>query len=67
MVNPSIDQLLDIIDDRYSLVIATSKRARQLVENEQLKEINTLNKPVSIAAKEIYTGKVKCVIDETGE
>ncbi|MEA3422473.1 MAG: DNA-directed RNA polymerase subunit omega [Bacillota bacterium] len=61
MTDPSIDQLLEIIEDRYSLIVATSKRARQILANEQYEEQESFMKPVTIAAKEIFEGKVKCV------
>lgn len=60
MLNPSIDDLLEVIDDRYSLVIAASKRARQIIESEVYESMETSSKPVSIAAKEIIEGRVKC-------
>ena len=32
MINPSVIDLLKKVDDRYSLVILSSKRARQLID-----------------------------------
>ena len=32
MVKPTVNELLEKIDDRYKLVVVTSKRARQLSE-----------------------------------
>ncbi len=61
MLNPSIDDLLEVIEDRYSLVIAASKRARQIIESEAYASMETDKKPVSIAAKEIIEGRVKCI------
>ena len=61
MVDPSIDRLLEIIEDRYSLVAATSKRARQILESELYEKQENITKPVSVAAKEILDGKVKCL------
>ncbi|OPL08020.1 MAG: hypothetical protein AVO33_02795 [delta proteobacterium ML8_F1] len=58
MIRPSIDELLEKIDDRYSLVIAASKRARQIMESEQYEEAVYVDKPVTQAAKEIMDGKV---------
>ncbi len=58
MIRPSIDELLEKVDDRYSLVIATSKRARQIMESEQFGEEIVTDKPVTKAAKEILDGKV---------
>lgn len=58
MLYPPINELLDIIDSRYTLVIATSKRARQLIDNAQpLVKIDS-KKPVTIATQEIYEGLV---------
>ena len=35
MINPSIVDLLKKVDNRYSLVIVTSKRARQIIEGSE--------------------------------
>ena len=64
MINPSIDDLLEIIDDRYSLVIAASKRARQIVESESFGDVRHNEKPVTAAVKEIMDGKVKHIVSE---
>lgn len=58
MLYPSINDLLKKIDNRYNLVIAVSKRARNLIEGEEelvrTKEI----KPVDIATQEVYEDKI---------
>ena len=64
MIKPSIDELLDVMEDRYSLVIAASKRARQIIESETVVEKYTEDKPVTIAVKEIMEGKVRRVVSE---
>lgn len=64
MINPSIDDLLKVVDDRYSLVITASKRARQIVESEAYAEMAHRDKPVSVAVREIIDGKVKRVENE---
>lgn len=59
MLNPGIDKLLEKVDSRYTLVIATAKRARQLIDGEEpMVSVSTV-KPVSIAAHEIDKEKVK--------
>jgi DNA-directed RNA polymerase subunit omega len=58
MIRPSIDELLEKVDDRYSLVIATSKRARQIMESDEFDGEIMTDKPVTKAAKEILDGKV---------
>jgi DNA-directed RNA polymerase subunit omega len=60
MLKPSIDELLEIIGNKYSLVITVSKRARGIVDDEISQGLFTTKKPVSRAIKEVYEGKVKC-------
>ena len=61
MLNPSIDDLLEVIEDRYSLVIVASKRARQMIVSETYESMETDKKPVLIAANEIIEGRLKCI------
>lgn len=59
MINPSIVDLLTKVDNRYSLVTVTSKRARQLIDgNEALVKISDAFKPLTISINEINEGKV---------
>ena len=49
-----------VVQSRYSIVMATSKRARQIIGgDEPLVENAKGKKPLSIAVEELYTGKVK--------
>ena len=64
MIKPSIDELLEVMEDRYTLVIAASKRARQIVESETAAERYSEDKPVTAAIKEIMEGKVKRIDKE---
>ena len=58
MTNPSIVDLLNKVEDRYSLVIVTSKRARQIIAGSNpLVEIDS-QKPLTIAINEVNEGKV---------
>ena len=53
MINPSVVDLLKKVENRYTLVTMTAKRARQLIEgSEALVDIDS-TKPVTIAIKEI--------------
>lgn len=59
MINPSIVDLLTKVGDRYSLVILTSKRARQIIEgSEPLVDVDS-NKPLTIAINEVNEDAVK--------
>jgi DNA-directed RNA polymerase subunit omega len=58
LVEPSITDLLEKVDSRYTLVIETAKRARQIVEgDEPMVECESKN-PVTIAAFEVVEDKV---------
>ena len=68
IINPPIDELLDVVDSKYGLVIMASKRARQinayyaqlgegLLEYVgPLVETRVQEKPLSIALREISEG-----------
>lgn len=54
-----------VINSRYSIVIAASRRARQLIAgDEPLVEGAKGKKPLSVAVDEIYKGKVKIISEE---
>ena len=57
-----------VVQSRYSIVIATAKRARQLIAGQEaLIENAEGRKPLSIAVEELYTGKVQVLGDEDEE
>lgn len=63
---PPIDELANTIGSKYSLCVVASKRARQLIEqaqNQGLTELPNNEKPLSVAAQEIYEGKLVGVND----
>lgn len=61
MIYPPIAKLVEKTGSRYTLVIETAKRARQLVAGAPaLVDVNT-NKEVTVAVNEIYEGKVEAV------
>ena len=55
-----------VVQSRYSIVLATAKRARQLVagQDQPLVDHAEGRKPLSIAVDELYQGKVKIVGDD---
>lgn len=58
MLKPPINELLEKVDSRYTLVIAASKRARQLIEgNDSLIDIES-TKPVTVATNELFEDKI---------
>lgn len=76
MLHPSYSDLLDAINkdvesgeppvanSRYSVVMATSRRARQLIDGEEPLVDGKDRKPLSIAVDELSKGKITVVTDE---
>lgn len=59
IIYPPLDKLMQKVDSRYTLVIATAKRARQLTGED-----NYSDKPVITAVKEIFDGDVTITASE---
>ena len=58
---PPIDDLAAKIGSKYALCVVASKRARQIMEqvqNQGLTELPDNEKPLSVAAQEIYDGQL---------
>ncbi|MCL2630817.1 MAG: DNA-directed RNA polymerase subunit omega [Firmicutes bacterium] len=59
MIDPPIDKLIKLAPCRYALVVAITKRTKELLSVESGELEASSVKAVSLAAKEIYEGKVK--------
>ncbi len=59
MQNISIDELIGMVNSRYSLVTVISKRARQIIAGDDPLVLTKTIKPVSVAIEEFYDGKIK--------
>ncbi|MFB0958166.1 MAG: DNA-directed RNA polymerase subunit omega [Clostridiaceae bacterium] len=60
MINPSIKDLLEKVDNRYRLVTVTSRRARQIVaKQEPLTDDGDSDKPLSTAIDEVNEGFIQ--------
>lgn len=76
MLHPSYTDLMEVVNSevepgeekvvnsRYSIVLATSKRARQIIGGSEPLVNAACPKPLSIAIDELYKSKVKIVNDE---
>ncbi len=53
-----------VVNSRYSIVLATAKRARQIISGDNSLVDISCQKPLSIAVEELYEGKVKIVGDD---
>ena len=58
MVKPTVKELLTKVDNRFGLVVATAKRARQIASGDEVLIYTDEEAPVTIAANEIAQGKV---------
>ena len=74
MMHPSYSELMDIINkesesednqvinSRYAIVMATAKRAREIVDGQPAAvDCQDGDKPLSVAVEEIEEGKMKIV------
>ena len=75
MLHPSYTDLMEtinsetegdtpVVNSRYSIVLATAKRAREIIAGQEPLVNTASNKPLSIAVDELYSGKVKIVGDD---
>lgn len=63
VVNEGVEEdATKIVNSRYSIVLATAKRARQIIDgNEPLVPSKAGEKPLSIAIDEMNNAKIKIV------
>ncbi len=76
MLHPSYSDLMDvvnsevekgeqpIVNSRYSIVMATSRRARQIIDGAEPLVKAGDRKPLSIAVEELQESKIKVIGDE---
>ena len=77
MLRPSYNDLIQVVNSevepgeeplvqsRYSIVIATAKRARQLVGGDEATVVEDGRKALSVAIDELYQTKVKIVNEDS--
>ena len=59
----SVDELIDMVDSRYSLVTIISKRARQIIDGSDVLVKTSTIKPVGIAIKEFHENKYEPIYE----
>ena len=64
MMYPGVSELKEKADCRYTLVIESAKRARQLVDGAEPLTDEKEENPVSQAAKEIFMDKITYIASE---
>lgn len=66
MNKPTLDQLMSKTDSRYTLVVAASRRARELTEENSKLSTAKSFKAVTLALHEIADGKISFVRTKLG-
>jgi len=61
IVKPTTAELLTKTDNKFRLVIATAKRARQIASGSNILVNSDETSPVTLAAEEIADGKVEII------
>lgn len=61
IVKPSVTELLKKVDNRYTLAVMSSKRARQIAAGDAPMTKVKEESPVTLAVNEIAEGKVRKV------
>lgn len=69
IVNQDVEEgETNVVNSRYSIVLATSKRARQLINGESpLVDSKEKEKPLSTAIEELHEGRLKIIAENSGE
>lgn len=69
VVNQDVEEgATKIVNSRYSIVLATAKRARQLIDGaEPLVPVKEGEKPLSIAIDELNNAKMTIIAEDTEE
>ena len=66
VVNQDVEEgATKVVNRRYSIVLATAKRARQIIDGEMpLVPVKDGEKPLSIAIDELNSGKIKIIAED---
>ena len=81
MLHPSYSDLMKVVNEgvepgetpvvnsRYSIVLATAKRARQIIERQDPENLNieVISKPLSRAVEELNAGKIRILPSDEEE
>lgn len=68
VVNSEVEEGEDpVVSSRYSIVMATAKRARQIIAGDDELVDGKGKKPLSVAVEELNQGMIKILSDENEE
>lgn len=69
VVNSEVEQGdTPVVNSRYSIVLATAKRARQIIARQSKNDLDVpvISKPLSKAVAELYSGELRVLPEEEG-
>lgn len=66
MIDPAINSLMDKVDSKYTLVVITAKRARQIAEGAEKLAKSDSDKPVTVAIHEVNENKISYIRAKSG-
>lgn len=61
---PALNDLIAKADNKYSLVLATAKRAREIIDGDEPLVKIKIDNPVTIATNEIAEDMIHCIYHE---
>ncbi|MBR6704048.1 MAG: DNA-directed RNA polymerase subunit omega [Lachnospiraceae bacterium] len=73
MLHPSFSEMMNkineegkepVVKSRYSIVMGTAKRARQMVDKGYMELEDHSRRPLSIAVEELYNGDIRILSEE---
>ena len=64
IINKESEDDTPVINSRYSIVMATAKRARQIVDGEEPLVQVKGQKPLSVAVEELNQGQIKIIAED---
>ena len=64
VVNEEAEGDTPVVNSRYSIVMATARRARQLIDGAEPLVAAKLDKALSVAVDELNQGKIKIITEE---
>lgn len=68
VVNSGVEEGEDpVVSSRYSIVMATSKRARQIIAGDEELVDGRGKKPLSVAVEELNQGKIRILTDDCAQ
>lgn len=66
MIEPALDELVKKVDSKYTLVVLAAKRARELMDGDELTVKTKSSKTVTNALEEVLADKVSYVRTKAG-